>query len=326
MKEGKIPSELLRKLVFDNIRIKNDDILIRPEIGEDCAAIDFGDYACVLTTDPITGAQAGAGTLAVHISCNDIASAGVKPLAVMLTIMAPVGTKEEDISRVMKEASEAAYELDVDIIGGHTEITSAVNRMIISTTAVGKTLKSKLVTTAAAKAGDDVVMTKWAGLEGTSIIAADKKDKLTGVLNESELLEAQSLIKHISVVKEGILAAEFGVNSMHDITEGGLLGAAWEVAESSKLGIEIDIDAVPMKDVTEKICSHLGINPYRLISSGSLIITCKNGHGLVETMKAQGINAAVIGRVTESGVFTVDKDGNKKIIEPPDVDELFRIG
>ncbi len=178
MKEGKIPPELLKSLVFNNIKVKSKEVIMRPEIGEDCAAIDFGGYACVLSTDPITGAEKGAGTLAIHISCNDVATSGVRPVGIMVTILAPPTASEEDISRVMEEAGAAAAVLGVEIIGGHTEVTGAVNRIVISTTAVGKVLKDRIVRSTGAQAGDDVIMTKWAGLEGTSIIAEEREKEI----------------------------------------------------------------------------------------------------------------------------------------------------
>lgn len=323
MEEGKIPSELLRKLVFDNIKVRNADVILRPEIGEDCTAIEYGDYACVLSTDPITGAEKGLGALAVHISCNDVASSGVKPVALLMTIMAPVGTTEEDIRQVMKEAGETAGELGVEIAGGHTEITSAVNKMIVSTTAIGKILKQKLVKTAGAKVGDSVVMTKWAGLEGTAILANDREKELQSMLSVEELLKAKALSKHISVVREGVLAGELGVNSMHDVTEGGILGAVWEVAESSGTGIEIELEKIPVLQETKKICDHYAIDPYRLISSGSMVITCSNAEELIDRLNGIGVPAAIIGKIIPEGRYLI-RNGKKLELEPPGTDELFK--
>lgn len=325
MEQGKLPMELLKKLVFENIKGRNPHVMLRPEIGEDCAAIRFGDYACVLSTDPITGADKGAGTLAVHISCNDIASCGVKPIGIMITLMVPVDGTKEDIDRVMKEAGKAAEELGVEIIGGHTEITAAVNKMVISTTAIGKVDIDRIITTKGAMPGDDVVMTKWAGLEGTSIIASDLEEELLHVLEKEEIKEAQSFIKHISVVPEGVLAGEYKVHSMHDVTEGGILGAAWEIAEISGVGIEIYLDSIPVKEVTRKICDYFGINPYGLISSGSMIMSCKDGHKLVQLLKGKGIQATIIGKITEKEKLIVNKDGTSTLLKPPEADELFKI-
>lgn len=322
MKEGKLPSELLRELVFNNIKVKNENVILRPEIGEDCTAIEYGDYACVLSTDPITGAQKGIGALAVHISCNDVASSGVKPLALLMTIMAPTDTNEEDIRVLMQEAGEAAAQLNVEIAGGHTEITSAVNKIIVSTTAIGKIPKHKLVRTSGAKVGDDVVMTKYAGLEGTAILAKDREEELIGKLTPKQLENAKALSSEISVVKEGVLAGELGVHSMHDVTEGGILGAAWEIAESSNTGIEINLDKIPVLEETKLICKYYKIDPYRLISSGSMIMTCDNGVSFAEHFKAMGIPAAVIGKITAKG-RSIIQNGISTELDPPGPDELF---
>lgn len=323
MKEGKIPPELLKSLVFNNIKVRNKEVIMRPEIGEDCAAIDFGSYACVLSTDPITGAEKGAGTLAIHISCNDVATTGVRPVGIMVTILAPPEASEGDIKRVMEEAGEAAAKLGVEIMGGHTEVTSAVNRIVISTTALGKAPKDRIVRTSGAQTGDDVIMTKWAGLEGTSIIAADKERELAGRLSPEEIELAKSFIEHISVVEEGVAAGEFGANSMHDVTEGGILGAVWEVAESSGKGIDVFLDEIPVSEVTRKLCDIFEIDLYRLISSGSMLITSKNGAELIRILKEKGIPAAIIGRITEQGRNIISK-GEALPLSPPDVDELFK--
>lgn len=324
MKEGKIPPDLLKSLVFNSIKVRNEEVIMRPEIGEDCAAIDFGSHACVLSTDPITGAVKNAGALAIHVSCNDIASCGVRPLGIMMTILAPPEASEEDIKRIMEEAGEAASKLGVEIIGGHTEITSAVNRIVISTTALGKVPKDRIVKSSGAKAGDDVIMTKWAGLEGTSIIAADKEKELEGFLTQEEIDSAKSFIENISVVEEGAAAGEFGASSMHDVTEGGILGAAWEITESSGKGIDIYIDKIPVSEITKKICGFYGIDPYMLISSGSMLITASKGTELVSILEEKGIPAVIIGRITEGG-RNIIKNGDISSLNPPDVDELYKV-
>ncbi|MCM1566405.1 MAG: AIR synthase family protein [Dehalobacter sp.] len=323
MKEGKIPPELLKSLIFKNIKVRREEVVLRPEIGEDCAAIDFGTHLCVISTDPITGAAKGAGALAIHISCNDVATSGVRPVGIMVTILAPPSASEEDIKIVMEDAGEAALKLGVEIIGGHTEVTSAVNRIVISTTALGKVSKDRIVRSSGAEVDDDVIMTKWAGLEGTSIIAADRKEELEGRLATADIKAAKSFIEKISVVEEGVAAGEFGANSMHDATEGGILGAAWEIAESSGKGIDIFIDKIPVREVTRKICDIYGIDPYRLISSGSMLITAKNGAKLVRILEGKGIPASIIGRVTPQSRNIIRGEAVFQL-KPPDVDELFK--
>ncbi|MEL7656910.1 MAG: AIR synthase related protein, partial [Bacillota bacterium] len=138
LKTGKLDSRLLEEIVFKNIKYKRPEVITRPGIGEDCAVVDFGAYECVMSTDPITAAVGEIGKLAVHISCNDIASNGIEPLGIMLTVMLPEGTTEEQVEEIMKQAGQVSEELGVEIIGGHTEITPAVTKPIIVSTAIGR--------------------------------------------------------------------------------------------------------------------------------------------------------------------------------------------
>lgn len=325
MKIGKIPTEVLKRVIFSNIKHKREEVLVRPNIGEDCAVIDFGEYVCVMSTDPITGAIKDIGSLAVHISCNDIASSGARPLGIMLTIMAPPSTTEEDLSYVMSEANRAAAEVDVEIIGGHTEITDAVNRMIISATAVGRQLKSELVLSKSAKLGDSVFMTKHAGLEGASIIARDLEDELRGKVDDVDIKTAADFAKDISVVKEGLLASKTGVNSMHDVTEGGMFGALWEIAEASDLGIEIYEEKISIREETSKICEIYSIDPLRLISSGVMVMTVSQEHkkSLIEAFWKENIELNEIGKIIEKDRIVI-RENEKKDLESPDVDELYK--
>ncbi|QEK12962.1 AIR synthase [Crassaminicella thermophila] len=325
MKVGKLDSELLRNIVFEHIKNHREEVIVRPGIGEDCAVLDFGEYACVLSTDPITGAANEVGRLAVHISCNDIASNGVEPLGLMLTIMAPEGTTAEEIEQIMRQAGEEAEKLNVEIIGGHTEITSAVNKVIVSSTAIGRQFKEKVVQSKA-NPGDIIIMTKNVGLEGTSIIAHDFEEKLIKDLGKDIVYNAKKMMEDMSVITEGVVAGQVGVTSMHDITEGGLLGAIWELCEASNVGAVIFKNKVNIAHETEEICKYFKIDPFKLISSGCMIMTVskEKENILLESLKEKGVKAAAIGEITEKGKYLVD--GIEKIeITPPESDELYKV-
>jgi len=325
MEIGKLPNSLLKEIVLDKIKGTRKEILLRPKVGEDCCAVDFGNNVCVLSSDPITGAENEVGRLAVHISCNDVASCGAEPLGLLVTILVPPRATQKELESVMTQICDTANSLNVDIIGGHTEVTSAVNRFVIITTAVGYVLKDKLVSSSGAQAGDDIIMTKYAGIEGTAIIAHDKEKELSDKIEKDVLEKAKSLVKDISVVKEGVIAGQFGVNAMHDITEGGVLGAIWEVTEASEKGAVIYADRIPILDETLKICNIYGIDPLKLISSGCMIITCRNGKRLVEELEKSYIKATIIGQITEGNKKQlVLKDGSVDITEPSS-DELYKV-
>ncbi|AQS02989.1 AIR synthase family protein [Clostridium beijerinckii] len=324
MKEGKLDFEDLRNIILNNKTIKRKEVKIRNDVGEDCSIIDFGEYEGIFSTDPITGASENVGKLAVHINCNDIASAGGEPIGILVTILAPTSSTLQEINEIMKEINEEAAKINVEIIGGHTEVTSAVNKMVISVTVIGKNLKGKSVKTAGAQLGDDIIVTKTLGLEGTYILINDHKARIEKILSKEEIEFGSNLINKLSVLREGKIGGEFGVNSMHDITEGGLLGGLFEVAMASNKGFKIFKEKIPMLDITKKVCEEFKIDPLRLISSGSMLITTKNGTGLIKLLNESGIEASIIGKICESGALLID-DNIEIEVEAPKRDELFNI-
>lgn len=325
MKIGKLPNEILEKIVFDNIGNKREEVLVGAAIGEDNAIIDFGSEVCIISTDPITGATKDIGRLAIYISCNDVASSGAEPIGVLLTIMAPPETTEKDIDLIMSQAGEASKELNVEIMGGHTEITDAVTRVVISTTVVGKQLKENMINSKNVKVGDKALITKYAGIEGTSIIAKELEEYLESKMDKEKIKEAQDMGTLISVVKEGTICGKIGVKYMHDITEGGVLGAIWEGAVATNKGIKICKDLIPMKEVTKEISSILNIDPYRLISSGSMLVVSEEGkiRTIEDRLKKEGIEITIIGEIIEEGIL-IEENGGIKEIEAPSSDELYK--
>lgn len=326
MKIGKLSNEQLQTIIMDSISYNREDVVLRSGIGEDCAGVSFGDEVCLLTTDPITGAASEVGKLAIHISCNDIASNGAAPMAILLTILAPEGTTEEELKTIMTQAHEEATKLEVEIVGGHTEITNAVNRIIVSSTAIGKQKLNKLFSNKNLQQGDLIIMTKSAGLEGTGIIAYEKNDELREVLTEQEIKIAKDLLDKVSVVKEGIIAGEIGVSSMHDITEGGVLGAVWEICEGSQLGAVIKYEAIHIHEVTHKICDYYKLNPLRLISSGTMLMTIQPNRidEIMDDLEEASIEAAIIGEITAKDVY-LERRGRLSYVTPPDSDELYKV-
>ncbi|MBE6034866.1 MAG: AIR synthase [Clostridiales bacterium] len=330
LKAGKLDSDLLKKIVFEKITYKSPHVLARPGIGEDCAVVDFGDYECVMSTDPITAAVNEIGRLAVHITCNDIASNGVQPLGIMLAVMLPLGTTEEDISLMMEQAGQTAAELGVEIIGGHTEITSAVNTPVIVSTAIGRAEKGRSQQAKEMRPGDYIMMTKAAGIEGTGIIASDFEEQLKDCCTAEELKEAKQMLSQVSVVRDGIVAGKAGTAGMHDITEGGVLGAVWEMCQISGTGCELWIDKIPVKAVTKKICNIFDIDYLRLISSGCMLIIVhpENKAYLKEEMDKAHVEISCIGQIKEKefGIMSRENTGENLIeIFPPKSDELYKV-
>lgn len=326
MKIGKIPETILKRSILKQINHRRDEVLVGPAVGEDCSVIGIeGDEVIVLSTDPITGTAQDIGTLAVHITANDIASSGAEVIGIMLSILLPESTTEAELRKMVQEIEMVCDQLQIEVIGGHTEVTRAVNQPIVTITGIGKIKKSDMVKTSGARPGQEIVMTKWAGLEGTAIIAKAKEQELLTKYSAGFIEEAQKLLNYISVVPESRIAMRVGVSSMHDVTEGGIFGALWEIGSASKVGIEVDLQKIQLKQETVEICEFYDLNPYMLISSGCMLIVCDRANLLVDQLKEEGISACVIGRITDSNDRIVINGEEQRYLEPPRMDELYKV-
>lgn len=326
MKVGKVPEAVLKRSVLKQIRTDRPEVLLGASIGEDCAAVALQeDEMFVLSTDPITGTAKDIGHLAIQITLNDLASAGAEPIGVMLTFLLPEKLSEAKLRAMMEQAEEAAHAANVQIMGGHTEVTRVVNQPVISVVGVGKAKKGRLISTAGARPGMDVIVTKWIGLEGTSIIAKERENELLTRYPKALVDEAKAFDRYLSVLPEAATAVKSGVSAMHDVTEGGIFGALWEMAESAGVGLEIDLKKIPVRQETIEVCEFFDVNPYELISSGSMLMAAADGNGLVRALEAEGIPAVCIGKVMQGNDRVIVSGEERRFLEPPKTDELYRV-
>lgn len=325
MEIGKLPNEVLRYLILDKIRNTRQEILVNPAVGEDCSAVDFGQELCVISSDPITGTENEIGRIAVHVSCNDIAASGAEPIGIMVTLLIPPTASLSSVEKIMKQLANTATAYHVDVIGGHTEVTDAVNRFVLSITAIGKTINRNITKTSGVKPGDCFILTKTAGLEGTAIIAYENQKELAHKFGSKLVIEAKKLMHQLSVVKEGMIAARHGVHAMHDVTEGGVLGAVWEMCDASGCGAEIILNDIPVLEVTRTICNYYNINPLKLISSGCMLIAAEPGSPVAEILEGEGIKATIIGRATDKKSRLLVTDTGVVMIPSPKSDELYKV-
>lgn len=326
MEIGKVPENVLKRAVFKQIHRRRPEVLLHPGVGEDCSALETAaDEALVFSVDPVTATDKAAGNIAVNITANDLAASGAEPVAMLASILLPPRTREKKLREIMQEIEFACGRLNIEIIGGHTEISDVVNRPVITLTGIGKVKKDAMVSTGGLRVGDELVMTKWAGLEGTAIIAAEKREKLLETLPEELIDTAADFYKYLSVVPEAAVAMNTGVSAMHDVTEGGIFGALWEMGAASGVGITADLKKIPIRQETIEVCEVFEINPYRMMSSGSMLIGCQNGNFLVEELEKNGIPAAVIGRATDTNDRVIVNEYETRFLEPAGSDELYKI-
>ena len=167
---------VLQRRVFPFARADDPDILLGAAFGEDVSLTRVGDDVLVSHVDPIVGAIGDIGWLAVLVACNDIATTGIAPRWILLLILVPRMEDEELLEQIMRDASRAAGEIGVSIIGGHTGYSANLSRPLVAVTALGTASGREPVRTGGARVGDHVLVTKGVALEGTAILAQDFAD------------------------------------------------------------------------------------------------------------------------------------------------------
>ncbi|MEM1588880.1 MAG: AIR synthase family protein [Candidatus Bathyarchaeia archaeon] len=326
---GKVPPEILKKIVFKNLGAKRREVILGPSVGFDGAVIDIGNKSLIVSMDPITGSVERIGWLAVNVNANDIATFGVEPAFFSSCILLPENADESVAKTICSQMNAASQKLGIAIIGGHCEVTPGLANPIVIGCAMGVADKGRYVTAGGARPGDKLILTKSAGIEGTAILATERHDLLLRMGFDSSLLKsAQKFFEKISVVEEALIAFKTcGVNAMHDPTEGGVLGGVHEMADASKLGVKIFEDKVPIAEETLEICNFFRINPLQLISSGALLIASKNEQAeeVLKELGRNNIEASIIGEFLASKKqrLLIGRDGDTKPLPRPESDHLW---
>ena len=254
---------------------------------------------------------------------NNLATAGATAFGLSLAAMLPPDAEEQVIKDMADATEDLCRKFNLQALGGHTQITEAVNKPVVTVTAFGKVSEEKILTSKGAKPGQDIVVTKWIGLGGTAILAKETADIIAKKYQQELINAAISQGELISVLPEAALAAEKGASAMHDLSQGGIYNGLWEMAESSRLGLTVDLRKIPVKQETIEICEIFDINPYRLLSTGSLLIACDDGLDMVRALKDAGIEAVVIGRFTDSNDRIIIKDDETTYLDSPKQEELL---
>jgi len=298
---GKLPPNILLREVLAYRGASRPDVMIGPGIGEDAALIKFTDSGStifpllVVSSDPIVGASEGAGRLLVHINANDIACKGGEASWFIVTLIVPAKDGLSCIRKIVKEIDETCKELNIAVVGGHTEITDRYDQPVIVGTMIGKT--DYCLDSSSIRCGDVVLMTRHAGLEGMSIIAADRPDLLS-CFSKSEFEEVKSWNKELSVIQAAHCLRDIA-RVMHDPTEGGVLGGIYELEKMSGLHAKINVSKIPVSELTQKAARVIGFDPLHLISSGVLLAVLPEERvsEAFKRLEEHKIKAAVIGEI-----------------------------
>ena len=328
---GKLPAPQLHALLAD-LRRRDPSVIVGPQVGEDAAVLDVGDRYLVVTTDPVTFATDRIGWYAVHVNANDIAVMGAKPRWLFVVLLLPEhGTTDALVTRIMSDVRETCDELGVTVCGGHTEVTTGLERPIVVAQMMGDVDRERLIMKSRLEVGDQILLTQGIAIEGTALLAREKRDVLRGHLSDTQLDRAERFLFEpgISIVTAALAAADAAaIHAMHDPTEGGLVSGLHELATASGTGLRVFGDRVPVFPETQVLCRRFQIDPMRLIASGALLIGTAPSQidAVMAALSDRGIPATSIAEVTHArDGMTIESGGTWTPLKPADRDEIAKV-
>ncbi|MDY7106561.1 MAG: AIR synthase-related protein [Actinomycetota bacterium] len=326
---GKLSSDLLARLLA-GFAPWPPDVRLGPTVGEDACVLDVAAGALVVATDPITLTGSGIGRLAVTINANDVAVTGARPRWFLAAVLLPPGTTEAEVEAVFGSLHEGLAAVGAALVGGHTEVTGAVNQPVV----VGQMLgliehgpagEARPCSTAGARPGDVVVQVGAAPIEGAAVLAAEAADRLRDLDRATRAAAEQAADEPgTSVVEQALVAAALGATAMHDPTEGGLAGGLHELAAAAGVAVHVDRSAVVWFEPGLAVCRAIGADPWATLASGALLATFDpaDAPAAVDELTAAGHPTAVIGTIS-TGAGVVGTDARPVVW--PERDEVARI-
>ena len=333
MKTGKAAEAVLERSVLKavNEQQEGNRKVTRAGVGKDAGlfALSQSEGHLAMSCAQHCGTEQHAASLAVFRACNSLAAAGAVPGFVTVQLTLPEAAKETEVKELMAELLEACKKAKVTLVQGHTEISSGVQAPLISVTALGTADSLECAKegslSEAEKQGLELVMTKYAGLAGTALLADKYHARLQARYPSFLLQKAEALYDMVSVQPEAELSKSFGVAAMHDVAEGGVFGAVWELAKREDIGLTLDLKKIPIRQETVELCEFFDINPYQLKGDGALLILTEKSARLLAALKEAGIPAAVIGMVTEGNDRIIRNEEEIRFLEPTRIEEYDQI-
>ncbi len=330
MKTGRVTENVLKRSILQQIKTKRREVLCGAGIGEDCALFSFGGDSFGDSSVMLSCVQEGARPVSsIFIKCaNILASRGGEAVAAALSILLPSESEEQTLKEMMAEAEQTCSELHIRIAQAQARVTAAVREPLMTVTAYGVAAHGVAAAyhmVKAARPGQDIVVSKWIGLEGTAILARcfeeSLRERYPAWLSET----AAGFDRYLSTIPEAAVATQSGVCVLHNVSEGGILAALWELAEGAGVGLTIDLKKLPVRQETVEVCNHCNVNPYELLSGGCLLMTCADGAELVRALEAAQIPAVIVGKVTDSRDRLILNEDEVRYLDRPHEDSIYQV-
>lgn len=326
MKPGKVTQTVRRRSVLKQLKPRREEVFPETTVEEMCYGIRPGEGEAVLLAEASRyGNQKDLGVYAMTAAANDLASRGARAVSVSARIMLTSFAYESRLKAMTEEMEAAAKEQNLQIVNIKAEICPVITSTIVSVTAAGLVREEEMIRSCQAKAGEDLVLTKWIGMEGTMRVLEERRDELQKRFVPSFLKQIENWKKNLFSLKEAEIAVRFGASAMHTVTEEGILAALWEMAEASDLGLTVSMKEIPIRQETIEVCEYFHLNPYEMTSVGCMLIAVNDGEKLVEALQAEGIPAAVIGKLADSNDRILMRGEEVSYLDRPSPDEITKL-
>lgn len=326
MKIGKVSQNVLKRSMLKPLQFSREEVMFVPSVEEMCYGVRCTEKEQLLCASAVLyGDEKDLGVFALARVFNDLATRGAKMVGAGVHIMLPPHAYESRLKAMMEHIEMAGSAQGVQILNAKAEISPAVSKAVVCMNGIGILKKDELIQSSMGKPGQDIVLLKWIGLEGTFRAMREKEAELNERFVYTFLNQMKQMESELFSGREIEIAKQHGATAMHQITEGGILAALWEIAEASKVGLEVEIKKMSIRQETVEICEFCHLNPYQLTSVGSVLIFTECGEELIQTYEEEGIKASLIGRTTADVARVILGGEEKRFLDKPAADELLKL-
>lgn len=290
-------------------------------------------YKTFLThTGVYYGSMRDGAAYGLLIEVNELAAQGVHAGSAEIRIEIPADMDKSrmhsirnHIAKAMEKLETEDFQLEELHIAGEKCAALRVPQIVI--TAAGETdqkerIADELLT---ARAGQDIVYAGWAGLEGMLRIIGEKEAELRERFTPAFIGQMKAYDSELCGLSKIAVADAMGVSVIRQVSRGGILASLWDLAKDTELGLNLDLKKIAVRQETIEVCEHFRLNPYQLASGGSFLMLTENGEALADALNQKGIQAAVIGQLTDSNDKIIHNGEDMRYIDRPAPDELMKV-
>ncbi len=334
---GKIAATAFEAIIRPHLGASRDEVVVGPATGRDTAIVSLGHgQVMAITTDPLSyipglGPEDSAWS-SLHLIVNDLVTSGLEPAYASVDLNLPPSVDDATFDAYWKALHAECRRLGIAIVAGHTGRYGENRGTVIGGgTVIGIGPDDQYLEPRFAQPGDRLIVTKGAMIATTGLLARAFPETIRATFGKPFRSTAQDLLAHYSILDDARAALSVGrrdegVSALHDATEGGVLGALYELATAAELGARVALDRVPIAKETAEIAELFGIDPTISLSEGSLLVAARpqQAEAVVDALEADGIPAADVGELTRNTEFTLIADGQERPWEPPMEDPYWR--